>query len=131
VFYTGQIVIGTGSVAMDRLLLDFIETSGAPTVQLRSGIVRALAQDRRRARDADPSVNIIIRELGQPEYVPASAIQLIASARLLSARAMRLGIIDNAPRTIGTSRGTVLAPDVGFAERGRSQWNGTRTRSRR
>ncbi len=70
VFYPRQILIGTDPVAIDRLLLDIIETErrahGAISIWDRS--LSSLKVDDARARDADPNVNIIIREPGHVEY---------------------------------------------------------------
>jgi hypothetical protein len=70
VFYPRQIVFGTDPVAIDRLLLDIIEEQrrahGAISIWDRSP--GALKADDTRARDADPNVNIIIREPGHVEY---------------------------------------------------------------
>src|SRR5262247_166066 len=70
VFYPRQIMFGTDPVAIDRLLLDIIETErrahGAISIWDRSPA--SLKMDDTRARDADPNVNIIIREPGHVEY---------------------------------------------------------------
>jgi hypothetical protein len=70
VFYPRQILFGTDPVAIDRLLLDIIETErrahGAISIWDRSP--SSLKIDDTRARDADPDVNIIIREPGHVEY---------------------------------------------------------------
>jgi hypothetical protein len=70
VFYPRQIMFGTDPVAMDRLLLDIIDdkrkAEGAISVWDRSPA--ALRIDDTRARDADPNINIIIREPGHIEY---------------------------------------------------------------
>jgi uncharacterized protein (DUF362 family) len=70
VFYPKRILFGTDPVAIDRLLLDIIEDErkahGAISVWERS--VKYLKADDTRARDADPNVNIIIREPGHIEY---------------------------------------------------------------
>jgi hypothetical protein len=70
VFYPGQILFGTDPVAIDRLLLDIIDdkrrAEGAISVWDRSP--KFLKADDTRARDADPNVNIIIREPGHIEY---------------------------------------------------------------
>jgi hypothetical protein len=63
-------MFGTDPVAMDRLLLDIIDdkrkAEGAISVWDRSPA--ALRIDDTRARDADPNINIIIREPGHIEY---------------------------------------------------------------
>jgi len=70
VFYPRQILFGTDPVAIDRLLLDIIENErrahGAISIWDRSP--SSLKMDDTRARDADPNVNIIIREPGHVEY---------------------------------------------------------------
>jgi hypothetical protein len=70
VFYPGQIMFGTDPVAIDRLLLDIIENErrahGVISIWDRSPA--SLKVDNTRARDADPNVNIIIREPGHVEY---------------------------------------------------------------
>jgi hypothetical protein len=70
VFYPRQIMFGTDPVAIDRLLLDVIDTKrkaeGAISIWDRSA--SSLKIDDTRARDADPNVNIIIREPGHVEY---------------------------------------------------------------
>jgi len=70
VFYPKQIMFGTDPVAIDRLLLDIIDDErkarGVRSVWDRSP--DSLRMDDTRARDADPNVNIIIREPGHIEY---------------------------------------------------------------
>lgn len=70
VFYPKQIMFGTDPVAIDRLLLDIIEEErrrhGAISIWNRSP--EHLKVDDGAARDADPNVNIIIREPGHVEY---------------------------------------------------------------
>ena len=70
VFYPKQILFGTDPVAIDRLLLDIIDdkrkAQGAISIWDRSP--GSLKMDDTRARDADPNVNIIIREPGHVEY---------------------------------------------------------------
>ena len=70
VFYPREIMFGTDPVAIDRLLLDIIENErrahGAISIWDRSPA--SLKIDNNRARDADPNVNIIIREPGHVEY---------------------------------------------------------------
>jgi uncharacterized protein DUF362 len=69
VFYPRQIMFGTDPVAIDRLLLDIIENKrreqGARSIWDRSP---SSLKDDTRARDADPNVNIIIREPGHVEF---------------------------------------------------------------
>jgi hypothetical protein len=70
VFYPREIMFGTDPVAIDRLLLDIIDNErrahGAISIWDRSPA--SLKIDNNRARDADPNVNIIIREPGHVEY---------------------------------------------------------------
>jgi hypothetical protein len=70
VFYPRQIMFGTDPVAIDRLLLDIIENKrreqGVLSIWDRSP--SSLKMENTRARDADPNVNIIIREPGHVEY---------------------------------------------------------------
>jgi len=70
VFYPRQIVFGTDPVSIDRLLLDIIEKErrahGAISIWDRDP--KSLRIDNNRARDADPNVNIIIREPGHVEF---------------------------------------------------------------
>jgi hypothetical protein len=70
VFYPRRILFGTDPVAIDRLLLDIIDekrhAEGAISIWDRSPA--SLKADDTRARDADPNVNIIIREPGHVEY---------------------------------------------------------------
>lgn len=70
VFYPRQIMFATDPVAIDRLLLDIIDDErkahGAISIYDRSP--QYLKVDDGAARDADPNVNIIIREPGHVEY---------------------------------------------------------------
>jgi hypothetical protein len=63
-------LFGTDPVAIDRLLLDIIDdkrkAEGAISIWDRSP--GSLRMDDTRARDADPNVNILIREPGHVEY---------------------------------------------------------------
>jgi uncharacterized protein DUF362 len=69
VFYPRTIMFGTDPVAIDRLLLDIIENKrreqGVLSIWDRSP---SSLRDDTRARDADPNVNIIIREPGHVEF---------------------------------------------------------------
>jgi len=69
-FYPKQILFGTDPVAVDRLLLDIIDNErkshGAISIWDRNPA--SLKIDDGRARDADPNVNIIIREPGHVEF---------------------------------------------------------------
>jgi hypothetical protein len=69
-FHPRQILFGTDPVAIDRLLLDIIDdkrkAEGAISIWDRSPA--SLRFDDGAARDADPNVNILIREPGHVEY---------------------------------------------------------------
>ncbi|MEO6237976.1 MAG: DUF362 domain-containing protein [Vicinamibacterales bacterium] len=84
VFYPRQIMFGTDPVAIDRLLLDIIETErrahGAISIWDRSPSY--LRMDDGRARDADPNVNIIIREPGHVEYASTLGLGVYDRARI-------------------------------------------------
>ena len=84
VFYPKQILLGTDPVAIDRLLLDIIENErrahGAISIWDRSPA--SLKTDDTRARDADPNVNIIIREPGHVEYASTLGLGVYDRARI-------------------------------------------------
>jgi hypothetical protein len=84
VFYPRQIMFGTDPVAIDRLLLDIIEKErrarGAISIWDRSP--GSLRVDDTRARDADPNVNIIIREPGHVEYASTLRLGVYDRARI-------------------------------------------------
>jgi hypothetical protein len=84
VFYPRQIMFGTDPVAIDRLLLDIIENErrarGAISIWDRSPA--SLRMDDTRARDADPNVNIIIREPGHVEYASTLGLGVYDRARI-------------------------------------------------
>jgi len=84
VFYPRQIMFGTDPVAIDRLLLDIIENKrreqGALSIWDRSP--SSLKMDNTRARDADPNVNIIIREPGHVEYASSLGLGVYDRARI-------------------------------------------------
>ena len=73
VFYPKRILFGTDPVAIDRLLLDIIDdrrkAEGALSIWDRNP--SSLRMDDTRARDADPNVNILIREPGHVEFAAA------------------------------------------------------------
>ncbi len=84
VFYPRQIMFGTDPVAIDRLLLDIIEKErrahGAVSIWDRSPSY--LKIDDGPARDADPNVNIIIREPGHVEYASTLGLGVSDRARI-------------------------------------------------
>jgi hypothetical protein len=84
VFYPRQIMFATDPVAIDRLLLDIIEKErrahGAMSIWDRSP--GSLRMDDTRARDADPNVNIIIREPGHVEYAATLGLGVYDRARI-------------------------------------------------
>jgi uncharacterized protein (DUF362 family) len=84
VFYPRQIMFATDPVAIDRLLLDIIENErrshGAISIWDRSPA--SLKVDDNRARDADPNVNIIIREPGHVEYASTLGLGVYDRAKL-------------------------------------------------
>jgi hypothetical protein len=84
VFYPKQIMFGTDPVAIDRLLLDIIDNErrarGAISIWDRSPA--SLKIDDGRARDADPNVNIIIREPGHVEYASTLGLGVYDRARI-------------------------------------------------
>jgi uncharacterized protein DUF362 len=84
VFYPKQILLGTDPVAIDRLLLDIIDdkrkAEGAISIYDRSP--RYLKVDDGAARDADPNVNIIIREPGHVEYAARLGLGVADKAKI-------------------------------------------------
>jgi hypothetical protein len=84
VFYPKQIMFGTDPVAIDRLLLDIIDNErrahGAISIWDRSP--SSLKMDDTRARDADPNVNIIIREPGHVEYASSLGLGVYDLAKI-------------------------------------------------
>src|SRR5437879_9898625 len=84
VFYPRRILFGTDPVAIDRLLLDIIENErrahGAISIWDRSP--GSLKIDDGRARDADPNVNIIIREPGHVEYAASLGLGMYDLAKI-------------------------------------------------
>jgi uncharacterized protein DUF362 len=83
-FYPKQIMFGTDPVAIDRLLLDIIDNErkahGAISIWDRSP--SSLHMDDTRARDADPNVNIIIREPGHVEYAASLGLGVYDLAKI-------------------------------------------------
>ena len=84
VFYQKQILFGTDPVAIDRLLLDIIDNQrreqGVLSIWDRSPA--SLKMDDTRARDADPNVNIIIREPGHVEYAASLGLGVYDLAKI-------------------------------------------------
>jgi uncharacterized protein (DUF362 family) len=83
-FHPRQILFGTDPVAIDRLLLDIIDDKrkamGAISIYDRSP--KYLKVDDGRARDADPNVNIIIREPGHVQYAASLGLGIADRARI-------------------------------------------------
>jgi hypothetical protein len=84
VFYPKQILFGTDPVAIDRLLLDIIDdkrkAEGAISIYDRNP--RTLKMDDGAARDADPNVNILIREPGHVEYAATLGLGVADRSRI-------------------------------------------------
>jgi len=84
VFYPKRIFFGTDPVAIDRLLLDIIDDErkahGAISIYDRSP--QYLKVDDGAARDADPNVNIIIREPGHVEFAASLGLGVADKARI-------------------------------------------------
>jgi hypothetical protein len=84
VFYPKQILFGTDPVAIDRLLLDIIDDErkrrGAISIYDRNPA--SLKVDDGRARDADPNVNIIIREPGHVEFAASLGLGVADKAKI-------------------------------------------------
>lgn len=84
VFYPRKIFFGTDPVALDRLLLDIIDDKrkamGAISIYDRSP--QYLKIDDSQARDADPDVNVIIREPGHVEYAASLGLGVADLARI-------------------------------------------------
>jgi uncharacterized protein DUF362 len=83
-FHPRQILFGTDPVAIDRLLLDIIDdkrkAEGAISIWDRSP--ETLKLDDQWARDADPNVNILIREPGHVEYAGRLGLGIADRARI-------------------------------------------------
>jgi hypothetical protein len=84
VFYPKRILFGTDPVAIDRLLLDVIDdkrkAEGAISIWDRNPA--SLRVDDTHARDADPNVNIIIREPGHVEFASRLGLGVYDKARI-------------------------------------------------
>jgi hypothetical protein len=83
-FFPKQMMFGTDPVAIDRLLLDIIDekrkAEGVISIWDRSR--SSLRVDDGAARDADPNVNIIIREPGHIEYASRLGLGVYNKAKL-------------------------------------------------
>jgi hypothetical protein len=84
VFYPKQIMFGTDPVAIDRLLLDIIdnERRAHNAISIWDRSPASLRIDDGRARDADPNVNIIIREPGHVEYAATLGLGVYDRAKI-------------------------------------------------
>jgi hypothetical protein len=84
VFFPKQMMFGTDPVAIDRLLLDIIDekrkAEGVISIWDRSRA--SLRVDDGAARDADPNVNIIIREPGHVEYASRLGLGVYNKAKI-------------------------------------------------
>jgi Domain of unknown function (DUF362) len=84
VFYPRRLLFGTDPVAIDRLLLDVIENKrremGVRSIWDRAP--ESLKTNDTRARDADPNVNIIIREPGHVEYASTLGLGVYDLAKI-------------------------------------------------
>jgi hypothetical protein len=84
VFYPKRILFGTDPVAIDRLLLDIIDdrrkTEGAMSIWDRNPA--SLRMDDTRARDADPNVNILIREPGHVEFAASLGLGIADKSKI-------------------------------------------------
>jgi Domain of unknown function (DUF362) len=84
VFYPKQILFATDPVAVDRLLLDIIDdkrkAEGVLSIWDRNP--SSLKIDDGRARDADPNVNIIIREPGHVAYAASLGLGVADLAKI-------------------------------------------------
>ena len=84
VFCPRRLLFGTDPVAIDRLLLDVIDekrrAEGAISIWDRSP--ESVRLNRTAARDADPNVNILIREPGHVEYASRLGLGVHDKARI-------------------------------------------------
>lgn len=84
VFYPRRILFGTDPVSIDRLLLDIIDNKrreeGAISIWDRSPA--SLKMNDGAARDADPNVNIIVREPGHVEYAASLGLGVYDLSRI-------------------------------------------------
>ena len=77
-----EIMFGTDPVAIDRLLLDIIDQKRRARGALDLGSIARVARATTRARDADPNVNIIIREPGHVEFASSLGLGVHDRARI-------------------------------------------------
>src|SRR5438128_7458618 len=86
VFYPKQILFGTDPVAIDRLLLDIIdeERRAHGVISIWDRSPGSLKIDDTRARDADPNVNIIIREPGHVEYASTLGLGVYDRSKIMA-----------------------------------------------
>jgi hypothetical protein len=84
VFYPRRILFGTDPVAIDRLLLDVIDEKRVAqrAISIWDRSPGSLRIDDARARDADPNVNIIIREPGHVEYASTLGLGVYDRGRI-------------------------------------------------
>jgi hypothetical protein len=84
VFYPRRILFGTDPVAIDRLLLDVIDEKRVAqrAISIWDRSPGSLRIDGARARDADPNVNIIIREPGHVEYASTLGLGVYDRGRI-------------------------------------------------
>jgi Domain of unknown function (DUF362) len=84
VFQPRQLLFGTDPVAIDRLLLDIIEekrrAEGAISIWDRS--LRSVKLNDPAARDADPDVNILVREPGHVEFASRLGLGVADRSRI-------------------------------------------------
>jgi hypothetical protein len=84
VFQPRQLLFGSDPVAIDRLLIDIIEekrrAEGAISIWDRSPA--SLKLNDTKARDADPNVNILIREPGHVEYAGRLGLGIAERSRI-------------------------------------------------
>ncbi len=84
VFYPKRLLFGTDPVSIDRLLLDIIDNKrreeGVISIWDRSPA--SLKVNDGAARDADPNVNILIREPGHVEYAASLGLGVYEMSRI-------------------------------------------------
>ncbi|HXY41133.1 MAG TPA: DUF362 domain-containing protein [Vicinamibacteria bacterium] len=84
VFEPRQLLFGTDPVAIDRLLIDIIEekrrAEGAISIWDRSP--SSVRVNDTKARDADPNVNILVREPAHVEYAASLGLGVVDRSRI-------------------------------------------------